>query len=1230
MTLVFAGVIDAFTAKTQNRMSDAEFDHELKAHVLYFVYLSIGMFITSYLQMVCFDLASARQTTVIRKLFLSSILRQNRTFFDTHNAGELSSRLTSDIELIQNGTGEKVGLFIQAGFTLVAAIAISVSQSWKVTLVLGCLFPFMGACSVICNRIAGKKGIASLKAYAQASNVVEETLSSIRTVMALNGQNRASQTFAKQLKPAKLLGVQRAKAQGLGVAGVQTCMYLAYSIAFFYGSYLITKGELTPGRLMAVYFALVIGTMRMSSVAPELAAFSNACSAASAVFELIDREPEDVGPLDKDVPLVRNVNTNGSITFENVTFAYPSRPSVKVLDNFSLEFEPGKTTALVGQSGSGKSTIVALLERWYEPSSGIIKIDGIPLRNHDLKSLRNSIGIVSQEPILFDLTIAENIALGAAEDSPPPTHEQIVAASTLANAHSFVMKMPLGYDTIVGERGALLSGGQKQRIAIARAVVRDPKILLMDEATSALDSSAERQVQEGLDRAASGRTVITVAHRLSTIRNAEKIVVMNQGLIVQVGDHKSLLEVHGPYKSLVEMQKVDSDDKTPSTKDEKRNYTDDDDDVVVIQSVPDAAADSQSPPLPATLKRLTSTISRASSGKKGHDIETASVAISEVDPRSEQFYQRLWKLHRPEARTVLLGMCGAVLSGAIFPVYAILYGYILQVFAITDLEEMRRQANGWAGAFLALAVCAGLGNYAVSALFGATSERVTTRLRQSAFDAMLQQEPGWFDREDNRTGTLVAQIATDTARVNVLVGSVMGTLLQLAVNLVGCLLVSFIVSWKTTVVIVAVIPMLIASGMMQMASLKGFGAKTQKAHAQAASVATQAIQNHATVISLGREKTFLDKYNHALKGPDKAAHSQAFVTGLGYAASNGLGFLANALAFYWGGTLFLRGEIGIREMFTVMIAIVFGSMASGRASGFVPDVAKAKHAAKALFTLLDRTTRINVHAAGLSIAPAPAPLSISFRDVSFAYPTRADHPVLKHLDLEIEHGTCVALVGPSGGGKSTVLALLERFYDPDSGSVCINDTPLTALQLEEWRSQIGYVGQEPVLFDATIRDNIAYGSLAAQRRAGTDPCPTSVTDLDIIRAAQDANIHDFITRLPLQYDTPVGSKASQLSGGQRQRIAIARAIIQNPRLLLLDEATSALDSESEKLIQDALERLLVRRTAVVIAHRLSTIMKSDKIVVIEAGRSVEAGTHAQLVAEKGVYANLVALQNLTA
>ncbi|KAI8588049.1 P-loop containing nucleoside triphosphate hydrolase protein [Geranomyces variabilis] len=1301
MTVVFSGLVDSFTLYTQHRLSKADFEDQLIQHVLYFVYLAVGMASTCYVQMVCWDMASARQTNLIRTLYLESVLRQSRTFFDTHNAGELSTRLTADIELIQNGTGEKVGLFMQASCTLVAAIVIAVIQSWKVTLVLGCLFPFMGTINVVCNRWAARNGIAALTAYAEANSVVEEALSAIRTLMSLNGQKRSSREFANRLKPAEELGVAKAKAQGLGLAGVQAFMYFAYSIAFFFGAYLIQQGQLTPGQLVAVYFALMIGTMRMSSVAPELAAFGNACAAAYSVFSLIDQEPDVAKPRVADAEPAKLSNFDGQLAFNNVTFRYPSRPTVKALDGFTLEIEAGKTTAFVGASGSGKSTIIALVERGYEPTEGTITANGkTELRDLDLAWWRDQIGIVSQEPSLFDMSIAENISLGAPEGSPPPTQAEIEEAAKLANAHAFIEKLPEGYKTVVGDRGALMSGGQKQRICIARALVRNPKVLLLDEATSALDTNSERLVQAALERASVGRTTLVVAHRLSTVRTADRIVVMNQGKIVEIGDHQSLIDADGVYKKLVDMQQIgheEDDDRVEDYEEgvmsfesqgtfntaphrafaatsEKRKSLDiklHDTPTETVEKADDSADEPASPFKYMT--RMASTLSRRSKTRES----AADVELGQPDGKDEKaaptrFFRRLLLIHRPEWDLLALGVCAAILSGAIYPVYAIMYGYILEVFTLLDLNEMRREANRWAAGYIVVSFGAGIGNFGVSYLFGKIGERVTTRLRTMLFDAMLRQEVGWFDRDENRTGSLVSRVAIDTARVNVLVGTVMGTLVQLMVNVTGGLIVGFTASWKVTVVTMGLIPVLIFAGAMQIASIKGFGAKTQKAYQRAASVAVEGINNHTTVQCLGREDTFLSKYNEALEEPIRASYRQAFFTGIGYASSNGLGFLGNALAFWWGGTLFADGEIDMRRMFTVMMATVFGSMAMGRASAFAGDISKAKFAGKEIIKIIDRKTLIDVTGhdnqptagqqqqqheeikvpemsqiqSSTRISASNLPnLHIAFEDVWFAYPTRPTQAVLRGLSLDIKPGTTVALVGASGNGKSTIVQLLERFYDVQRGRVLVDGVPLTSLDLEDWREQIGYVGQEPVLFDATILENIAYGSPKYRRAqqkpqdAGKlfDPDATpaerlavaGITQEDIVQAAKDANIYDFVSRLPMGFETRVGNRGAHLSGGQKQRIAIARALIRHPRVLLLDESTSALDAASEKIVQEALDAAAKGRTTIAIAHRLSSIKSADCIYVFKEGQVAEKGTHMELIKLRGLYYEMVVQQDLS-
>ncbi|KAI8928865.1 P-loop containing nucleoside triphosphate hydrolase protein [Entophlyctis helioformis] len=411
-------------------------------------------------------------------------------------------------------------------------------------------------------------------------------------------------------------------------------------------------------------------------------------------------------------------------------------------------------------------------------------------------------------------------------------------------------------------------------------------------------------------------------------------------------------------------------------------------------------------------------------------------------------------------------------------------------------------------------------------------------------------------------------------------------------------------------------PVIGFAGYFQMQALVGYGQKSRAAYEGAGQTANEAIGSIRTVLTLTQEKTFYKRFLEQIKTPHDMSVRGSLISSFGFALSQAVLFWAWAVAFFYGSRLIVWGLYDSQAILKVMFAIIFTAMAAGQINQHTPDAAKAKLAALSIFDLLDRVSAIDVTKDDGEKREKADGHALT-KDATFAYPSRPDNQILTGLTMEALPGTTVALVGRSGCGKSTVLGLLERWYDVKDGSAQFEDLDVRKWNLTSLRSHMALVGQEPILFNMSIKENIAYGALNGE-----------FTDAQIIEAAKLANIHEFVSTLPKGYDTPVGEKGGQLSGGQKQRIAIARALIRNPRLLLLDEATSALDSESEKVVQAALDAAAKGRTTIVIAHRLSTIQSADKILVIDAGKVVESGTHFELVDKHGLYFDLVNQQML--
>ncbi|KAF5577940.1 ATP-binding protein cassette subfamily B (MDR TAP) member 1 [Fusarium pseudocircinatum] len=1217
MTVVFGNLQGVFENFFVHRtLTSSAFNDKLVEFVLYFVYLGIGEFIVVYISTVGFIYTGEHLAAKIREHYLESCLRQNIGFFDQIGAGEVVTRITSDTNLIQDGISEKVSLTLAAVATFVSAFIIGFIKYWKLTLIL-----FSTVVALLINMGGGSSFILkynrqSLEAYAHGGSLADEVISSIRNAVAFGTQERLARQYDAHLKNAEYFGFRVKGAVACMIAGMMMVLYLNYGLAFWQGSKMLVDGETSLSNILTILMAVMIGAFNLGNVAPNIQAFTNAVAAAAKIFNTIDR----ASPLDSSSNEGEKLeNIQGSIRLSKIKHIYPSRPEVTVMDDVSLEIPAGKVTALVGASGSGKSTIVGLVERFYDPVQGTVYLDGHDISKLNLRWLRQQMALVSQEPTLFGTTIFNNIRHGLIgtkyEDaSEEKQRELVIEAAKKANAHDFVSSLPEKYETNVGERGFLLSGGQKQRIAIARAIVSDPKILLLDEATSALDTKSEGVVQAALENASEGRTTITIAHRLSTIRDAHNIVVMSDGRIVEQGTHNELLENKGPYSKLVSAQKIAAaETMTP----EEQAAIDEEEASLMRKMTSEKQAANIADPnddIAARLDRTSTTKSASSLALQGRKAE------------AEQKYG-LWTLikliasfNKKELGFMLVGLVFSAICGGGNPTQAVFFAKQITTLSapVTDQtkHQIKKDSDFWSAMYLMLAFVQLFAFIIQGVLFAKCSERLVHRVRDRAFRAMLRQDVAFFDRDENTAGALTSFLSTETTHVAGLSGVTLGTLLMVATTLIAAIALSLAIQWKLSLVCISMVPVLLGCGFFRFWILAQFQRRSKAAYDSSAGFASEAISAIRTVASLTREEDVLKQYRESLAIQQRKSLISVLKSSTLYAASQSLLFAAFALGFWYGGTLIGRFEMTMFQFFLCFMAVVFGAQSAGTIFSFAPDMGKAHHAAGELKKLFDRQPVVDTWSnTGERLSHVEG--TLEFRDVHFRYPTRPEQPVLRGLNLVVRPGQYIALVGASGCGKSTTIALLERFYDPLSGGVFIDGHEISTLNVNDYRSHIALVSQEPTLYQGTIRDNILLGTARED-----------VSDKDIEHATREANIYDFIVSLPDGFNTVVGSKGALLSGGQKQRIAIARALIRDPKILLLDEATSALDSESEHVVQAALDKAAKGRTTIAVAHRLSTIQKADIIYVFDQGRIVEEGTHSELMKKNGRYAELVNLQSL--
>ncbi|KAM7215408.1 Leptomycin B resistance protein-like protein [Rhypophila decipiens] len=1219
--LIFGEFVTVITNYVAGTASADDFRHEAGQLALFFTYMGIGRFALAYIYNVLLNYAAYRIVKSIQTAYVKAALSQEIAFFDLGTGGSIAAQATTNGRLIQAGIVEKLGLTFQGLSTFVTAFIIAFIVNWKLTLY--CLFIAPGTIIImgIVGAFFAEYELKILAAYGQANSFAEGVLASARTIHAFEMRSRLVAKFDEYLKEGRKWGDKCAPLMGLLFSVEYTIIYMGFGLAFWKGTRMFADGDISDaGDVFLVIFSVVIGSLALTAMAPYMSEFSRATSAAEQLFELIDRQSA-INPFDESG--AQPDDTIGGLEIENLTFAYPTRPDTTVLDNFSLSIPAGKVTALVGQSGSGKSTIIGLIERWYNPTSGSIKLDGRPIDSLNLGWLRKHVRLVQQEPVLFQGTVYENIAHGLVgtpyeHASKEEKMAQIENAAKTAFAHDFITELPQGYETQIGQRGGLLSGGQKQRIAIARSVVSQPKILLLDEATSALDPHAEGIVQQALDRASEGRTTIVIAHKLATIRKADNIVVMSKGKIVEQGSHEGLISQDGVYAHLVRIQDLGLKSIAGAG---SGSDTEAEGDAVV--AAPLEQSTSQTAYLAKTQSRAAGATDLLDSPADRYDYEATH--------KSHSLGSVIYRLYHHSARDLkvwfLLTLLGCFLGAAAFPGQALLLAKVMDVFTLPR-PEMITQGEFFAKMFVAMAcglmvVWFGMG-YASSAV----SQGLTHQLRRESLEGFLKQDISFFDREENTTGALVSRVDGNAQAVFELMGMNVGLVFVSVIQVLACSVLAIAHSWKIGLVVVfAGLPPLIGSGFLKIRSDVKLARQRDKRMETGASIASEAITAIRTVSSLAIEDKVLARYVNELHQANQ--HSIKPLCGMmvWFAITQGVEYWFMALGFWYGCRLLSFGEVNMYNFMVAFLGVFFSGQGASQFFQFSTSMTKGKNAAEYIFWLGSLVPSIQENPENKDRAPK-AGEAVHLDHIRFSYPLRPDTAVLKGVDLEIQKGQFVAVVGASGCGKSTVVALLERFYDPTTGTVRIDSSDaLVDLNPRLYRRIVSLVQQEPTLFQGTIRENIALGVDSSHT---ADDVSVEVSDEQIESALKAANAWDFVSSLPEGLSTQAGASGTQLSGGQRQRIAIARSLIRNPKILLLDEATSALDTESEKIVQGALAEAAQQdgRITVAVAHRLSTIRDAHLICVFYNGRIVERGTHAELLAKGGLYRGMCEAQSI--
>lgn len=994
LALIFGRASESLNSTTDSSMT-AEFRSQITSFVLDYVYLAVAVFFLSYISMGLFVYAGEKLTLRLKEEHLKCVFRQNIAFFDQIGGGELATHIGKDFNLIQAAMSEKVGLVLTGVSTFITALLIGFSKSWKLTLI--CLSTVVAIVILMC---AGSALITvwekkALDAQAVGGSIAEEVLNSIRDTVAFGTRDKMAEKYSAHLLESRRWGL-RAK-WGIGALfGILMCLvYMNSGLCFWMGSRLLVDRDITLSDILTILLAVITGAFYLGSVGPHVQAISDGIAAASNIFSVIDRQ-SPIDSLSSEGTTLPHIE--GNISLHGIRHIYPSRPDAVILHNFGLQIPARRTTAIVGASGSGKSSIINLILGFYEPVGGSIQLDDYNIRDLNLPWFRRQIALVQQEPVLFHGTIKENIAFGLlhsplASATDEARMQRIIEAAKLANAHDFISNLPQGYNSMLGVRGMLLSGGQKQRIALARAIVSDPKILILDEATSAIDSNSEEAVQKGINQAARGRTTVIIAHRLSTVRGADNIVVMHHGSIVEQGTHDELIQLGQSYHRLVLAQSGQLNHSTTDL----------------------------SPK--ASFGELTSWGDIANFQPFELDGLTMSDKLRDVSDDQDISIQSLWRdicfvshLNLPEWPILLVGLTMSCLAGLAQPAQSVLYAKAIIALAkpLSEHVQIRHEINTLSLLYLGLGVLLLIVKVGEGSTLGLCSEQLISRARDKAFRSMLKQDISFFDKNENDAGSLTSFLSAETANLNAVSGSTLGVLVSSFATIAGGIIIAFAVGWKMTLVCVCAVPVILGTGILRFKVLGDFGEVVAVYNAKSASLACEYTNAIRTVASLAMEPYILEQY--ALQHRDQLRQSwKANLRNSGlYASAQCALYLAMALAFWYGSRLLFSGEYSQFQFFLVFSEIIFGVQSAGTLASFAGDMSKGRRAAGWLRALSDRQPRIEESLFEGGGTVSELGWSVEFRNVSFSYPSRPEILALRNVSFDIKPGQYAALVGASG------------------------------------------------------------------------------------------------------------------------------------------------------------------------------------------------------------------------
>lgn len=1275
---------------TLNSASTDELWQTLLDHLFRLGKLACYALLAGFFQPACFQIAAERQGRGYRRYFFQALLRRDLASTETETPpAEAATRLRSDTDTIQEALA-KTGPMLQHLVSSIACFyfAFTTPGSFWMAIVMALAFPLPTELSrKAWDRMYSTLGSVAGE-YAKASSLALTAITHVRTVQSLpHGISHFSSRYAEMTGNAAQRSLAAVYLAASSLARVQLAYYGARTAVFLAAGYLVKTGTMTLADGINTFLQLSAGSHFVTDLIGEWSALGGARDVAARVWEVIDgmKKEERDGRVEEGgkqvelglgrkgprsaaaavgkekvvefknvkfswvaaaVALKRGLGRTAELTERKIPHRYPSKPETTIFtDPNGLSFTiPSNCTsiAIVGATGSGKSSLANLLLQLYKTDTGTIYLDGAPLEDHEPVAVRSSlVSLVPQDPTLFDGTIAFNVTL---DPNPPSqaTKQLIWTALEKVGLDEFVRSLPLGIDQPCGpenfgaaadsdERkkgpGIAMSGGERQRLNIARTLFlsflsrpgnEQPRLLILDEHSSALDPKSTAIVAKLLETLRSERTVqIAISHKLAAIKSCDLILVMEKGRLVQRGKFDELVEKQGVFRSLWSLQVDGEQDRTDDTVapasdkcDTNRNY----------------------PSTETKAKQMIESWTTTNDG--GPTSEPTIIATNRPFPW-RTLLSRIKPAWRPYAA---LGLFGSLLEGLMVPLESYLLGSMVAVLSRTSSNDTSFINN--ALLFLLLAAIAFVARFGVFYGYTAFGTLYGDDLRQESFEKLLCQDSYFY--RDKSPASASLKLSQDPDVLKNAVVNLLSKSLSVPLTVFGGFAVAFSFGWKLTVTLFLCAPLLFLAGWAEMAGLAGFGGAMREAYAAANARATEYLLKSRTIKVLAKEEMFERLYELSLASAYTIGIERALVAAAGTCLFQSLLIAVLMIVFAVSFRLVVGGEMEFGTIVLVILSVILASRQIGDLINSLKVVGSAKASALDITDILDGTCRIKLEPRSTlldlpslenlpSLEPKPnirqrkgksaspnqsdgvsSPFlkgTIELRDVSFSY--TLEKPALTHVNFAIPCGSICAVVGRSGSGKSTLISLLQRIWDPDSGSVLIDGMDLRNLDLATYRRQIAVAPQDPTLFEGSIGYNITIGS-----RDGGMP---------LAEACKLACLDRFVDSLPRGLETPVGDLgASKLSGGEKQRLSVSRALIARPRIFILDEPTSALDAETaERLVENIVDYARREKaTVIIVSHLERTIRVADMIVAMEDGRVAEVGTHGELMKRTGLYSSL--------